>query len=167
MLPKGLTPEDFDSGAPRYEGSLALGQMARLAPLLAETEGEARLSMACGVDEQGRRYVEGSVCADLKLTCQRCLGVYYHSVDESFRVTLVDSEAEGEGLPEGLEPFVSPDGRLRPKDLAEEELLLAMPIVALHREGECNPPPNHAGVARQDLSPFAQLKGVFGEGSQG
>ncbi|MBK1652090.1 YceD family protein [Halorhodospira halochloris] len=165
MLPQGLTPDDFGPDAPTYAGELALGQMARLVPLLAEAHGGAHLVIAGRVDECGRRFVEGSVTAELILICQRCLGAYPHAVEEEFRLTLVSSEAEGEELPDDLEPFVSAGGRVQLMDLAEEELLLALPVVARHREGECSPPPNRAGISREELSPFAQLRGVFGDDS--
>lgn len=162
MLPEeGLTPEDYGADAPTHEGKLALGQMARLAPLLADAHGEVCLSVAGRLDEKGRRVIEGTVSAELRLTCQRCLGVCSHQVEELFRLTLVGSEAEGEELPDELEPYVSLNGEVRLIDLVEEQLLLAMPIVARHQEGECAPPPNPAGALREDLSPFAQLRGLF------
>lgn len=162
MLPEGLTPEDFGSLAPIYTGSLALAAMTRLAPMLGQDSGKAHVTIKGNIDEDGYRIIEGSITAELSLICQRCLGLYKHPVEESFRVVVVESEAEGEQLPDELEPFVSTGTTVRPLDLAEEELLLALPVIARHPEGACSPPPNRASASRAELSPFAELRGRFG-----
>jgi uncharacterized protein len=82
----------------------------------------------------------GFVVADLTLSgaatlaCQRCLGAMTESVSSSTRVALITVEAEASGVPEHLEPMLAPGGRTTIGELVEEELLLALPIVPLHRQ---------------------------------
>ncbi len=158
MLPDGLVPEDFASASPYREGTLALDRMPRLVPLLAASDGQAWVRLRGDEDEAGRRIVEGELRAEVPLRCHRCLGVYYHRVAGAFRVVVVASEADGDALPDELEPFVCA-GSVQPLTVAEEEILLGLPVVARHDEGECAPPGHDAGVRREELSPFAALRG--------
>ncbi|MFP4129276.1 MAG: YceD family protein [Halorhodospira sp.] len=158
MLPDRLAPDAFAASPRVYEGTLALADMPRLAPLLAAAEGDAWLQIAPGLDEHGRRHLEGRIEAAIPLTCQRCLEPYRYPVAEAFSVVVVASEAEGEGLPPELEPYVSA-GTVRPREVAEEELLLALPAVTLHPAGACEPPAHDAEAQREALSPFAALRG--------
>jgi uncharacterized protein len=46
------------------------------------------------------------------------------------RLGLIREEADEAGLPEGYEPLLMPeDGMLRPAELVEDELILAVPVV--------------------------------------
>ena len=158
MLPDGLAPEDFEPAAPEYRGAIALADLPRLAPMLAGASGEARVRLRGARDDAGRRLVEGAVEAVVPLRCQRCLEVVEYPVGEAFSVVIVASEAEGEALPEALEPFVSADA-VRPAAVVEEEILLALPVVVRHDAGVCEPPEHGAGASRAELSPFADLRG--------
>ncbi len=158
MLPDGLAPDDFGAPPRVHEGTLALPSMPRLAPLLAVQEGQAWVRLEGGLDEAGRRVLEGRIEASVPVTCQRCLGIYHHPVSGAFRVVVVATEEEGEALPDDLEPYVS-GSSVRPLQVVEEEILLALPVVSRHPGEECAPPEHGAGVAREALSPFASLQG--------
>ncbi|WP_200193082.1 YceD family protein [Halorhodospira abdelmalekii] len=162
MLPDGLLPEDFGSDARFYEGVLALAAMSRLSPLLANADDAGaepvRLRFSAARDEAGRRILEGSIEAILPLICQRCLRCYQQPIETTFRLIVVSSEAEAEVLPAELEPYVSGSGTVRPLDVVEEELLLALPFPPRHPPGGCRPPAHSAGIERQQLSPFAELR---------
>lgn len=73
------------------------------------------------------------------------------------RVALLASAEEAGALPEEIEPMLAPDGRLSVADLVEEELLLALPIVALHEAGKC--PQRTTAAPREPATqrPFARL----------
>jgi uncharacterized protein len=81
-------------------------------------------------------------------------------VDAVVKVALVASEAEVVRVPTELEPVLAPAGRISIGELITEELLLTLPIVALHGEGEpCAAPAERAaGEHGQDTHrPFARL----------
>ncbi|MBK5942310.1 MULTISPECIES: YceD family protein [Halorhodospira] len=158
MLPDGLAPDDFGTPPRVHQGTLALPTMPRLAPLLAIQEGQAWARLEGSLDDAGRRELAGRIEADVPLTCQRCLGVYYHPVVVAFRVVIVATEEEGEALPDELEPYVC-GSAVRPLQVVEEEILLALPVVARHTGADCTPPEHEAGIAREALSPFASLQG--------
>jgi uncharacterized metal-binding protein YceD (DUF177 family) len=87
---------------------------------------------------------------------------------------VVDSAAAAARAPEELETFLAPDGHGSLAALAAEELLLALPIVPRHAEGECRlaadevegvqlAPPGTAAEG-ETQRPFADLRAMFERG---
>jgi uncharacterized protein len=96
-----------------------------------------------------------------RLECQRCMQPMEIALDSQVRVALVAEEADIERVPEDLEPVLTPGGRISIGELIAEELLLSLPIVALHEEGRsCTAAPPGTGDAPQapeTQRPFAHL----------
>lgn len=115
-------------------------------------------------DPEARPMVLGAVVLRVRLVCQRCLGDLQMSLDGPLALALVRTEGEGAVLPDHLDPIlVGPEG-IRPLDLVEDELLLALPQIPVHDRGECGPP---IAVTRQlsspeprRIHPFAVLQGL-------
>ena len=161
-------PEVLDAGrmvAARrgFEGTLPLSSMERLREALCDDEGEARFEIEFGRDALQVPYVELRVQAALPLTCQRSLQRFLQPVQVEQRLALLeggtDVEAAEAGLPPGYEPLLlPPDGMLRPAELVEDELILAVPVVPMAPgteavERDWPMPGAEAGKA----SPFAAL----------
>jgi uncharacterized metal-binding protein YceD (DUF177 family) len=47
-------------------------------------------------------------------------------------VVLADAASVPSAVPEGVEPFELEEGRLQPAQLVEDELIIAIPLVARH-----------------------------------
>ncbi|HEY0310447.1 MAG TPA: YceD family protein [Luteimonas sp.] len=146
-----------------FEGTLPLSSMGRLRDVLCDDEGEARYAIEFGRDALQVPYVELRVQAALPLTCQRSLRRFLQPVQVAQRLALldegVDVEAAEAGLPEGYEPLLVPaDGTLRPAELVEDELILAVPVVPVAPGSEAVerdwPVP---GAEAEQASPFAAL----------
>jgi uncharacterized protein len=120
--------------------AIGLAEFPRLASVLVRTEGRARGGVHFG-RLAGSAVAEVQVDAELRLTCQRCLGALERPVHSRGRVALVSSPEEADRVPADLETLWAPERRVSIRDLVEEELLLALPLVAVHAAGEC------AGVA--------------------
>ena len=121
----------------------------------------------------------GVAVADVRLRavlqprCQRCLDTMRLPIRADSRVAVVDSAAAAARAPEELETFLAPEGHSSLAALAAEELLLALPIVARHAEGECSvaaavesmplAPPG-AAAAGETQRPFADLRAMFERG---
>lgn len=104
--------------------------------------------------QSGRPVADLSLEGAATLQCQRCMQAMELPLRSAVRVALLTSAADAGTLPEEIEPTLVPDGRVRVADLVEEELLLALPIVALHGAGEC---PAQAGAdAREPARPETQ-----------
>jgi uncharacterized protein len=145
-------PLDVDRAADQrsaWEFELPLAELPRLAPDLALQEGSA----ACRVEfarERGRPVAEVEVRSEVPLRCQRCLRPVWIEIDVRSMVRLVTDpaqageaepgEGDDDGLESGAEPTLAPDGRVVLRDLVEEEILLAAPLVPRHEDvAECGP----------------------------
>jgi len=110
---------------------------------------------------QGLPVAELTVRGAATLECQRCMQPMSVPIDTVVKVALVASEADVARVPPEIEPMLAPGGRISIAELITEELLLTLPIVALHGEGElCAAPPEQtaAGEQAQDThKPFARL----------
>ena len=115
-------------------GHLPLAALTRLVPTLYTDVGEVAVEMSGSKD--GRvRTLYGRIVTTLSLVCQRCLEPMTVPIDVAFRLGLVTTEAQVERLPEGLEPLLITEPTVRLAEVIEDELVLALPIVALHPEG--------------------------------
>jgi len=118
-----------------FEGSLPLSSLSRLRDALCDDglgdgEGEVRFSLEFDCDALQVPYVELRIDAALPLECQRTLRRFLQPVQLVQRLGLIRDEADEAGLPEGYEPLLLPeDGMLRPAELVEDELILAVPVV--------------------------------------
>lgn len=150
------------------EGRIRLADMARLHDALVETEGTVDAVLRFG-RENGRPLVRGHVKGVLPLRCQRCLEVMHWPVDSAFLLGIVAGEDEAARLPEEIDPLLLGTEALRPVDIVEDELILALPVVARHEDGQqCVPRDRNFGgeapkteESRKD-NPFAALKALRG-----
>src|ERR1700685_346253 len=80
------------------------------------------------------------VSGSVPLVCQRCLKLMPWKIDGRAKVALIAADSQADQVPEHLEPVLALGGRVRLADLVEEELLLELPIVALHTDArDCEP----------------------------
>lgn len=117
-----------------FEGRLPLSSMPRLRDSLFDAEGEVEFALDFGQDALQVPYVELRIDARLPLQCQRSLQRFLFPVKVVQRLGLLragaDEDAAEAALPEGYEALpVAGDGALRPADLVEDELILALPVV--------------------------------------
>ncbi|KQN99276.1 MULTISPECIES: YceD family protein [Stenotrophomonas] len=115
----------------RFEGRVPLSALARLQGLVADAEGECSYALEFGRDEVLRvAYVELTIDAALPLVCQRSMQRFLLPVNMVQRLGLVRDEDEEQALPPDYEALLVPeDGSLRPLDLVEDELVMAVPVV--------------------------------------
>lgn len=115
----------------QFRGLLPLAQMPRLGASLASEAGDASFSIEFGTDEFGIAFLDLEVEAGLPLVCQRTLDVFIRQVSVRQRLGLISDEAREAALPEEYEALLVPDGQLSLKDVIEDELILAIPVVAI------------------------------------
>lgn len=125
------------SGGASLRGELALGELPRLRPLLMESQGVVRFGFDFERDSEGRGIVRGTLETVLRLQCQRCLRVMDHPVSATLAMAAVAGLDEVDRLPEGYDPLLLDDRQVRPRDLIEEELLLALPLIPRHASPDC------------------------------
>jgi len=168
-LPTRFDPMLYVRRAYEGEGRLSLKTMARLQNRLLDQEGEITYQVAFGVDAQSIKFVRGQVTGICHLQCQRCLESVDYNLYQEFQLGLVRSEQEADQLPQQYEPLILDEDceTISMTDLVEEEILLALPIVHVHEEGQCSvkvPVAAQAPVVDQEqqqkprVNPFAVLK---------
>ena len=97
----------------------------------------ARFELRFAREDGGQAVVTGWVEMTLRLTCQRCMEEMDLPVNSSIGWGLLRTDAESAELADHLEPVVVGDGSIRPWDLLEDEVLLAIPHVPRHSEETC------------------------------
>ncbi len=96
------------------------------------SEGTARYSLRFERDLQNRSTVTGTVRAQLRLQCQRCLDEVEIPVDLRIALALIRKDEDALELPDDLDPLLVTDDGIRPLDIVEDELLLAIPAFPTH-----------------------------------
>jgi len=150
-------------GRAEIDFSIPLKHFPRVLPLLAAPEGEAvgRVDFA----REGRIAVaDVTVKAEVTLLCQRCLAPLNWPVATQGRAAVVATAAEAERVPEALETVLAPEYRISIRDLVEEELLLALPLVPRHENDECAG--ERAGATQgqgSDAEPAGETHRPFGQ----
>lgn len=121
-----------------------------------EAVGELRFS----AHPRGLVLIEGSIAGHLQMQCQRCLGPVTITLDESFRLA-VHTGVSTPAVPDDFELLANGDEGLVPVEILEEELLLAVPLVAMHKDlSECGPLAerySREAPAPERARPFAAL----------
>lgn len=120
-----------------FEGRIPLAAMTRLQGGLLDAEGEARYTLAFDTDTLRVPFVELRIEAELPLECQRSLQRFLLPVRLVQRLGLIRDEADEAALPPDYEALlVADDGMLRPAELVEDELILALPVVPVSPDAE-------------------------------
>lgn len=139
--------------------------MPRLAGCLdSAPEGEVAVEADFSLDAARRPVIGGHAAAVVRLTCQRCLEPVDWPLEASFTLAVVQDESEAAALPAEYEPLLCPEGSGSLPGMIEDELLLALPAVARHRDvSECGPAagfarPGNGDETRLDDNPFAVLE---------
>jgi uncharacterized protein len=165
QLPDTIKPQSLIDTEGQLNGFTELAAMKRLSALLVSNDGVVEARLAFGRDRQGIKYVRGSLKTELLLTCQRCLEAVRYPVDVTLSLALLNSEDQAEGLPDQYDPAVLDSQSLSLTTLIEDELILALPIVAMHPETECSDhvkaEPGNDG--REKQNPFAALEQLKGK----
>ena len=141
-LPNSQVPESVDAwrmvAAQReFEGRIPLASMTRLRDSLLEPEGDVRYVLTFGTDALKLPFAELHIDAELPLECQSSLQRFVLPVRLVQRLGLIRDEADESALPEEYEALlVEADGMLKPAELVEDELILALPVVPVAPDAE-------------------------------
>ena len=120
-----------------FAGSVPLAKLPRLAASLADSSGTLQVELQAMRDEEGQDWLHGEIRGRLPLTCQRGLHAFDWSCDVALSLALVGSEAEEEKLLKDTESYRVEDDELPLRDLVEEEVLLALPMMPRCEDPDC------------------------------
>jgi uncharacterized protein len=108
------------------ERDYELGELPRLRDLLAEPQGAVHATFAFSTSASGRAGAEVTVRAVPLLVCQRCMQGFGFALQSGSEVEFATGES-AESADAERELFGVVDGLVSLRELAEEELLLALP----------------------------------------
>lgn len=159
-LPETVDAVRMLSGRRCFEGSLPISALKRFASALERSEGEVAFSLEFGRDAVGVDFLQILARCAPWLTCQRTLEPYQQPLEVQQRLGLIRRESDEAGLPEGYEPLLLPEDRqLHLRELIEDELILALPLVPARPDAEL--PEQYIHTAEPETqakpNPFAAL----------
>lgn len=171
-LPNLVNPRTLVERRADVVGRCAVAKMERLRSFLGDDQGDVDVTLAFGKSDEGWSVVTGFIQGEVWLQCQRCLALMPWKVNTGVALALVATEDEAQRIGESYDPRVVSEATLSVHDLVEDELILAMPLVARHPDGVCRsaldlpePQDSHVTEATPDEStrprnPFEVLAGL-------
>lgn len=134
------------------EGKIPLSELKRLGTLVRSSKsaddegndagsavkGSADFTLCFDIDESGAPRVEGGVSAMLRLQCQRCMEDMDYPVRVKVLLGIVPSREAAANLPDSYDPLVVSGDEITITSILEDELILALPIVAMHETESCS-----------------------------
>ena len=161
-LPDYIEPLRLAETAAVLQGQLELARCERICSDCGPQSGRADLSLEFGTDEQKQPYLVLRARAQLRLKCNRCLGDMDWPLAMQVALAIVGSDVLAARLPDHYEPLLVDAEPIALLELVEDELLLALPAVAMHPCGECaaapNPAPTDEGESQSPFAVLASLK---------
>jgi len=153
-----IDPQHLSTKPLVLEGTFKPGELDRLEDSLANGEGELQYRITAALDPQRRKIVSCIINGFVFLTCQASLEAFRHDISVNDRLVLVDEESQLPPVEEenDTEDYLVADEPLDIRDLVEDAVLLALPMVprkpGLQEAGEGGEKP-----AVERPNPFAAL----------
>ncbi len=141
-------------------GQLPLSRLDRLCQSLHDGKGEVDVRLHFDKDEVGQPNVTGRLETLLQLKCQRCMQAMALPLGVDLHIGLVRTQKQAESLPDNFDPLLISDEPITAADIVEDELILALPLVALHEMEDCPAAHLAAGQAEQN-EPAPQRRNPF------
>ncbi|RME33458.1 MAG: hypothetical protein D6786_07640 [Gammaproteobacteria bacterium] len=156
-LPVIIEPFRLAAKGSTLAGTLETATMSRLLEAVHGCAERVSVELRFERDEQGVTTLRGRVTGHVELICQRCLEPMGHDIDAEVCLGAVRGESAMQALPGEYEPLVvGEEGGYPLATLVEDELLLALPIAAMHPHACVDP----AGT-EQEETPQAAREGPF------
>ncbi len=132
-----IEPLSLANKGAEIERQVPMDGMSRLNASVLATRGEAQVSLRFGVDSLGYRVMQGTVKAQVVMRCERCLSEMPVDVVANVSVGLVKNNKQAKELPGEYEPLLlESDEPIPLVELAEDELVLSLPIAPRHETKE-------------------------------
>jgi len=174
-IPQSVRASTAVSQSQAYRGALPLRSFERLTPSLADDAGELQIELHAG-KTHGRALLRGSIDGALSLRCLRCDQPYVWPLQLQVDLQLVESEEEEQSVLHEADPYLVQDDQLPLREIVEDELLLALPMLPrcetcenIVRAGADKASPETQAStedAHGKENPFAALKGRLGKQSK-
>jgi uncharacterized protein len=172
-LPVQVNHRRFVSDNAKLEGIIPLQRFGRFFALVEDEAGEVEAQLEFRKERKHRSLVIGKLRTQVSMICQNCMLPAPIQLETTLRVVVVNSEDALAALHEDDDGLVCEDELVLLVDLIEDELILALPMVGKHLEGECqsaaddavksleiSEPVSSEGASKDTYRPFAGLAGL-------
>lgn len=125
---------------------------------------DIRLGFAWADSRREIPAVEGEISTDIAAVCQRCLEPFRLPLETTFRMLLMKS-GEALSAPGDFEVWEIEGDAIRPIDIVEEALIMALPMSVMHASRElCGPLANNVSDdIEETVRPFDNLRSLMNE----
>jgi len=161
--------KDFSHLAAIVEGDLESLDAAKMPPKWRDAAISGRLTFGfadaqSGLGAEGAwPMLHGKVAATIDAVCQRCLEPFQLPLAAELRLLFTDDASVGTAG-DGFEVWELDEDKLRPLDLVEEALIMALPFAAMHDDdATCHEPEVLEEKPGKTTRPFADLKSQMGQ----
>jgi uncharacterized protein len=141
-----------------FEGELESEDMPRLNELTIPGEQKIGITFEFVQSEYDVPKIQGSLRCKLNMQCQRCLQAMEIEIDQNFQLLI---DAKDDLIDESkLDSVMSDEGYVDIREIIEDELILAIPLVAMHEDTSCHEYWQNTGPEykpEQKENPFAVL----------
>jgi len=160
QLPEKIALDKAVHGQRLYQGSVEIQQMSRLIDLLADADGAIDFSIqferARGI--LGKAQVK--VSADLPLICKISQKRFMFPVEIDSTVGFIDDLAYEDLLDVDMEASWVEEGFIKPLDIIEDELILAVPDIPFNESHIDDSENEDQEIAEEKPNPFTVLKNL-------
>ena len=133
-LPEYIDPLKLARQTVRLQGVYGLDQMARTHDRLSHYQGEVVFDWVFDCDAQNNYRIHGNLNTIVALQCQRCLQIVDYPISAQVRLIILENQQPDDHLPDGYEALILQEMPVSLARLVEDELILALPIIALHEQ---------------------------------
>ncbi len=145
-----------------FTGELLLSQMPRLSELVIADDNRISVTFEFAYNEVKLATLKGHYKANLKVVCQRCLEPMVTPINQNFTLLIDATDEDIESYQ--IDSVYTVDGYLDIFEVIEDELILALPIIMMHEDKNCN---DYLRMTAETLpvetnNPFAVLETLKG-----
>ena len=165
-LPVEVNPYRFIEQQRILIGGIAVSKLPRLKDILTSNDGDVAVRLEFIRSANNLPMIIGHLSVELSLVCQRCVQPMLHKVDTDVSLVLVTSDEQCVQLQEGYDTWLVEDEKVFLQDFIEDELMLALPLAAMHEQCEAARPfieglpsdETNEPAEGKKANPFAVLK---------
>lgn len=159
-LPRLIDPLKSAMKRSTYVGVYSTSLMERFVESVLACSDDVTVEVKFLKDAQSLTYFQGTAETQANLLCQRCNHEFSHSINLEFCFSPVQGTDTEEELPDAYEPVeVNDHGEIDLLQIIEDELILSLPIVALHAEVDCSVGPDDMTFGK--IEPEQERKNPF------
>lgn len=121
------------------KGLMPVDQLVRFTDAVDTTVSDVEVKLAFRKGRQRKGLMVGRAAVRVSLICQNCMQPVECQIEASYRHALLSDQSQFDDLHEDEDGLVCDSDMVAVADLIEDELLLALPMVARHESGQCAP----------------------------